>query len=187
MKRQLSLLLELKKMTQNYPATKEMGKPFMLFYLAAGSVPIVEAMAKQMARKRKQTGRGEATKRKRNSCQIRPFSLHYALRLDESRQSQFIAKIMGTSLAFLQTTWLSFMILCCWRKNGLCRGQYIKQLLVCTWRHGGHVGGQEQKHFSPLGTKLKFSCKFFKRKNSIVLTPNATWPPCYVVADQEYI
>ena len=22
--------------------------------------------------------------------------------------------------------------------------------------HGGHVGGQEQKHFSPLGTKLYF-------------------------------
>ena len=25
------------------------------------------------------------------------------------------------------------------------------ELLVCKWRHGGHVGGQEQKHFSPLG------------------------------------
>ena len=24
-------------------------------------------------------------------------------------------------------------------------------LLVCTLRHGGHVGGQEQKHISPLG------------------------------------
>ena len=32
----------------------------------------------------------------------------------------------------------------------------IKQLLVCTRRHGDHVGGQEQKHFSPLGTKLYF-------------------------------
>ena len=102
-KRQLGLLLELKKMTQNHPATKEMGKPFMLFYLAAGSVTVVEAMAKQKARKRKQTGRGEAKKRKRNSCQVRPFSLHYVLRLDESRQSQFIAKIMATSLTFLQT------------------------------------------------------------------------------------
>ena len=30
------------------------------------------------------------------------------------------------------------------------------QLLVCTWRHGGHVGGQKQKHISPLGTKLFF-------------------------------
>lgn len=103
-KRQLSLLLELKKMTQNHPATKEMGKPFMLFYLAPGSVTVMEAMAKQKARKRKQTGKEEATKRKRNSCQVRPVSLHYAFRLDESRQSQFIAKIMGTSLTFLQTT-----------------------------------------------------------------------------------
>ena len=36
-------------------------------------------------------------------------------------------------------------------------------LLVCKWWHGGHVGDQEQKHFSPLGTS---------RKNTIVLTPN---------------
>ena len=27
-------------------------------------------------------------------------------------------------------------------------------LLVCTWRHGGHVASQEQKRFSPLGTRL---------------------------------
>ena len=98
----------------NHPATKEMEKPFDL---GAGSVAVVEAMAKQKARKRKQTGTGEATKKKRNSCQIRPFSLHYAPRLDESRQSQFIAKIMATSLTFLQTTWLSFAILYCWRKK----------------------------------------------------------------------
>ena len=42
---------------------------------------------------------------------------------------------------------------------------------VCTWRHGGHVGGQEQKYFSPLGTKryfhVNFSCKI-----SILLNPN---------------
>ena len=44
-------------------------------------------------------------------------------------------------------------------------------LLVCTWRHGGHVGGQEQKHFSPLGTKLYFHVNF-SRKYSFVLTPN---------------
>ena len=44
-------------------------------------------------------------------------------------------------------------------------------LLVRTWRHGGHVGGQEQKHFSPLGTKLYFHVNSW-RKNSIVLTPN---------------
>ena len=34
--------------------------------------------------------------------------------------------------------------------------QPVTQLLVWTWRHGGNVGGQEQKHFSPLGTKLYF-------------------------------
>lgn len=34
----------------------------------------------------------------------------------------------------------------------------------CWWRHGNHVGGQEQKHFSLLGTKLYFYVKFFKRK-----------------------
>ena len=45
------------------------------------------------------------------------------------------------------------------------------ELLVCTWRHGGHVGGQEQKHFSPLGTKLYFHVNF-SRKYSFVLTPN---------------
>ena len=44
-------------------------------------------------------------------------------------------------------------------------------LLVCTWRHGGHVGGQEQKHFSPLGTKLYFHVNS-SRKYSFVLTPN---------------
>ena len=44
-------------------------------------------------------------------------------------------------------------------------------LLVCLWRHSCHVGGQEQKHFSPLGTKLYFHVNSL-RKNSIVLTPN---------------
>ena len=44
-------------------------------------------------------------------------------------------------------------------------------LLVCTWRHGGHVGGQAQKHFSPLGTKLYFHVNS-SRKYSFVLTPN---------------
>ena len=46
-----------------------------------------------------------------------------------------------------------------------------RELLVCTWRHGGHVGGQEQKHFSPLGTKLNFHVNS-SRKYSFVLTPN---------------
>ena len=48
---------------------------------------------------------------------------------------------------------------------------YFHILLVCRWRHGGHVGGQEQKHFSPLGTKLYFHFNS-SRKSSIVLTPN---------------
>ena len=44
-------------------------------------------------------------------------------------------------------------------------------LLVCTWRHGGHVGGQEQQHLSPLGTKRHFHVNS-SRKNSTVLTTN---------------
>ena len=36
---------------------------------------------------------------------------------------------------------------------------------------GGHVGGQEQKHFSPLGTKLYFHVNS-SRKSTIVFTPN---------------
>ena len=175
-------------MTQNHPATKEMGKRFMLFYLAAGSVTVVEAMAKQKERKRKQTGRGEATKRKRNSCQVRHFSLHYALKLDESRQSQFIAKIITTSTTFFQTTWLSFMILYCWRKNGLCRGQYIMQLLVSTWRHGGHVGGKKNKSISLLWEiNSNFHVNSSREKILLYWPPNATCPPCHVVANQEYI
>ena len=50
-------------------------------------------------------------------------------------------------------------------------GNKLRQLLVCTWRHGSHVGGQEQKHFSPLGTKLYFHVNS-SRKYSFVLTPN---------------
>ena len=33
---------------------------------------------------------------------------------------------------------------------------FFPVLLVCTWRYGGHIGDQEQKHFSPQGTKLHF-------------------------------
>ena len=47
---------------------------------------------------------------------------------------------------------------------------FLTKLLVCTWRHGGHVGGQEQKHFSPLGTKLYFHVNS-SRKNSIEIDP----------------
>ena len=46
-----------------------------------------------------------------------------------------------------------------------CRHESYLVSLVCTWRHGGHVGCQEQKHFSPLESKLFFhvnsSRKFF--------------------------
>ena len=52
-----------------------------------------------------------------------------------------------------------------------CLYWYEFALLVCTWRPGGHVGGQEQKHFSPLGTKLYFHVNS-SMKYSFVLTPN---------------
>ena len=54
--------------------------------------------------------------------------------------------------------------------KSLCCAEPV-QLLVCMWRHGGHVGGQEQKHFSPLGTKLYFHLNS-SRKYYFVLTPN---------------
>ena len=43
---------------------------------------------------------------------------------------------------------------------------------VCDVTAGVHVGGQEQKHFAPLGTKLCCVVYSSKKKNSIVLTPN---------------
>ena len=46
-------------------------------------------------------------------------------------------------------------------------------LLVWTWRHGGHVGGQEQKDFSPLGTKLYFRYFHVNSSEKILLF----WPP----------
>ena len=47
----------------------------------------------------------------------------------------------------------------------------LHKLLVYTWRHSGRVGGQEQKHFSPLVTKLHFHVNSW-RKNYIVFTPS---------------
>lgn len=76
----------------------------MLIYLAAGPVAVVEAMAKTKSEKEKANGRGRSGKKKKVYLPGPPFSPHYALRLDESPQSQFIAKIMGTSLTFLQKT-----------------------------------------------------------------------------------
>ena len=53
------------------------------------------------------------------------------------------------------------------------------KLLVYTWRHGGYVGGQEQKHFSPLGTKPYFHVNSSRK---ILLYWLSTWPACHVVA-----
>ena len=39
-----------------------------------------------------------------------------------------------------------------------------KKLLVSTGLHGGHVGGQEQKHFSSLGSKLYFDVNVSRTK-----------------------
>ena len=52
-------------------------------------------------------------------------------------------------------------------------------LAVCWW--------SRTKHFSPLGTKSYFHVNS-SRKNSVVLKNNTppTWPPCHVVAIQEY-
>ena len=51
-----------------------------------------------------------------------------------------------------------------WRVNkmhyGLCENG---ELLVCKWRQRGHVSGQEQMHFSPLGTKRHFHVDSSKR------------------------
>ena len=55
----------------------------------------------------------------------------------------------------------------------------VGSLLVCTWCHRSYVDGQEQKHFSPLGTKLYFHVNS-TLKNSILLIPNmaALWRGC---------
>ena len=34
---------------------------------------------------------------------------------------------------------------------------------LCTWRHGGNFGGQEQKHFSSLGTELYFQGNYSEK------------------------
>ena len=47
--------------------------------------------------------------------------------------------------------------------------QYCKT--TSTWRHNSLIDGQEQKHFSPLGTELYFHVNSL-RKNSLVTTPN---------------
>ena len=56
-------------------------------------------------------------------------------------------------LLFFQRS-LSRDIQTCWTQYFDWCATVILWELDCTWRHGGHVGGQEQKSVSPLGTKL---------------------------------
>ena len=37
-------------------------------------------------------------------------------------------------------------------------------LLVCRWRHSGHLGDQEQKHFSSLGSNLYFHVNYSRKQ-----------------------
>ena len=57
-------------------------------------------------------------------------------------------------------------------------------LLVCTWRNGDQVGGQEKKHFSPLGSRLHFHVNSLKK---LLLFWPPTWSPCHLVANQELV
>ena len=57
-------------------------------------------------------------------------------------------------------------------------------LLVCKWRHGGQVGGQEKKHFSPMGSKLHFHVNSLKK---LLLFWPPTLSPCHAVANQELV
>ena len=72
----------------------------------------------------------------------------------------------------------------------VCYGIFwSRQLLFFTWRHGGLFGGQEQKHFSPLGTKLYFHVNSSSKKFT-VLAPNMAavlrgcnlWSPVLTIA-----
>ena len=72
----------------------------------------------------------------------------------------------------------------------VCYGIFwSRQLLFFTWRHEGLFGGQEQKHFSPLGTKLYFHVNSSSKK-STVLAPNMAavlrgcnlWSPVLTIA-----
>ena len=84
--------------------------------------------------------------------------------------SVYLKQQLQSAVVFFK--WLSSNV----NKNN-CQSDYSlyrhrsKVLLACTWRHGGDAGGQEQKHLSPLGTKLYFHVNW-SRKNSVGLTPN---------------
>ena len=71
------------------------------------------------------------------------------------------------------------------RRDMIVQVSAFQKLLVFMWCRGSQVGGQEQKHFSPLATKLSFMSNS-SRKNYIVLTPNMISPACHVVTNQEY-
>ena len=45
------------------------------------------------------------------------------------------------------------------------------------------LGGQKQKHFSPLGNELYFDANLAEK---FLLYSPPKWPPCHVVANQEY-
>ena len=72
--------------------------------------------------------------------------------------------LLSFFISFTQQKWTQST-----SNNLFCINKWLEYYLVCTWRHGGHVGGQEQKHFSPLGTKRYFHVNS-SGKNSIVLT-----------------
>ena len=57
------------------------------------------------------------------------------------------------------------------------------RILSYRFARDGHVSGQKQKHFSPLGNKLHFHVNCSKKN---ILYGPLTWPPCHVVANQEY-
>ena len=97
------------------------------------------------------------------------------------RKVQQKAKSIGEMKPFPRVLDITGHLLVWTKQTHKCPTCHI--LLVCTWRHGGYVGGQEQRHFSSLGTKLYFHVNL-SRKNFIVLT--TTWPPCHVVANQEH-
>ena len=88
-----------------------------------------------------------------HSWNIREVKIGYQYRYQYLKQVTHMRRQPVTSLSVVKTT------------------KVVSILLVCTWRHGRHVGGQKQKHFSPLGTKLYFHINS-SSNISIVLTPN---------------
>ena len=107
---------------------------------------------RQKARKRKQTGEEEAAKRKRNSCQVPP-SLYITL-----QNNGYFAYISPKNMTFVY----DFSLLK--KKWTVLRTVYHTIAGLHVTSHGGCVGGQEQKHFSPLGTNLYFHVNSSRKK-----------------------